>query len=77
MEHSNRLSRKGRGELVGGGFFVFRRGRKSRRVKFDPKTCIPFEHGTEQSARDEAEKLAAANLGSTYCIFVQMGAVKI
>lgn len=42
------------GEVIGGGFFVFRRGDSTNRIR---PSMWPYEHGT----RESAEKMAAAH----------------
>lgn len=42
------------GEKIGGGFFVFRRGRKSGRIRAPE---WPFEHPTFEAAFAEMERL--------------------
>ncbi len=48
--HLNRV-----GEIIGGGFFVVRRGRRTGRICL---TMCPFEHPSMESAGREAERLA-------------------
>jgi len=55
---SPQKSRKG--EEIGGGYFVFRRGKGTGRVRPSP---WPFEHPTICSAKREADKLAAMQPG--------------
>lgn len=62
------LSRKEKGEVVGGGFFVFRRGKRTGRVGCFFST-VPFEHGSFESAATEAQRMATVNLGETYEVF--------
>lgn len=66
-------TRRERGELVGAGFFVFHRGRTSKRIKLNPRNVFPFEHASLELAITEAERLAAANPGMTYAVFQQIG----
>lgn len=44
------------GEAIGGGFFVFRRGDGTGRVRPSP---WPFEHANRAAAEAEAKRLAA------------------
>jgi hypothetical protein len=59
------------GEVVGGGFFVFRRGkttgRISRRVHVPP-----YEHGSREAAEAEATRLAVQYPGETFAVFQQI-----
>lgn len=68
-------SRAQRGEVVGGGFFVFRRGRKSNRIKPEVNG-FPFEHATLRAAEAEAARLAALNPGMTFVVLQQVSATK-
>lgn len=54
-----------KGEKIGGGFLVFRRGRKSNRVK--PSWC-PFEHPSAEAAKVQADKLAKENPESSFVV---------
>lgn len=51
-------------ESVGGGFFVFRRGDWSGRIR--PSKSFPFEHATLEAATAEAARLAASRPGSRF-----------
>lgn len=66
--HENRIKR---GEVVGGGFFVFRRGVTTGRIKVDPER-LPFEHATLDVAQAEAVRLAAANPGVIFSVFQEV-----
>jgi len=57
------------GEVVGNGFFIFRRGEKANRIK---PGHMPYEHPTLESARTERDRLSAANPGKKYHIFSQV-----
>lgn len=65
-----------RGEVIGGGFIVLRRGRSLGRVKIDMKK-LPFEHATLEKANDEARRLAKLFPGSTFSIFQQVISVTL
>jgi hypothetical protein len=56
-----------RGEKVGGGFFVFRRGKKTGRVGI--KTPLPFEHPDYDSAYKEATRMAKKHKGELFEVF--------
>lgn len=45
-----------KGEKIGGGFFVHRRGKTSKRVHAAP---MPFEHATLMKAINECERLGS------------------
>jgi hypothetical protein len=53
-----RIARKG--EEIGGGYFVFRRGDDTGRIRPSP---WPFEHPTLCAAKREADRLAQAYPG--------------
>lgn len=59
--------RKAMGEVVGGGWFVFRRGKKTGRIGAGGQ--LPFEHGSGEAAYKEAERLARKNPGETFQVF--------
>ena len=61
-----------RNEKIGGGHFVFRRGKRTGRVGI--KTSLPFEHPDFDSAMSEARRLAAVNPGETFEVFASTGA---
>lgn len=48
------------GEVIGGGWFVFRRGDGTGRIR---PAHWPFEHASKEAAEAEARKLAEANPG--------------
>lgn len=71
-QHVNKLtSRRERGEVVGGGFIVFRRHRDSGRVAA-PSDGLPFEHPTLEAATLEAARLADKHPGKRFCVFTQV-----
>lgn len=49
-----------KGETIGGGFFVFRRGENTGRIR---PAQWPFEHATFKEAMEQADKLAKAMPG--------------
>jgi hypothetical protein len=66
------------GEVVGGGFFVFRRGKRSKRLRFKQDAIngvavfLPFEHPDMDAALREAARLAHRNPGENYFVFQQV-----
>lgn len=56
------------GEVIGGGFFVFRRGKRTGRVGCRPN-ALPFEHPTYESAKKEADRLSSLCPGETFVVF--------
>lgn len=60
------------GEQIGGGFFVFRRGTTTGRIR--PSKLWPFEHPTLASAEAEAQRLANLWPGQTFAILQQVAA---
>ena len=77
---TEKLNRKGKpihtrpNEVIGGGFFVFRRGNYANRVKPGP---LPFEHGTFESAQTEAIRLANEHPGLKFIILQDLAAVQV
>lgn len=67
-------ARVANGEVVGGGYFVFRRGETTGRIKINPAK-LPFEHGTLESAQREANRLSLLHPGVTFSIFQQSESV--
>lgn len=59
-------------EKIGGGYFVFRRGGNTRRIR---PAYWPFEHATEEAAMRAAMILAEANPGQLFEVFGSLGAV--
>lgn len=57
-------------EAIGGGFFVFRRGRRTGRVGI--RSTMPFEHPDYASAVREAARLAKMT-GETFEVFQTTG----
>ena len=69
--NKTQLEKGRKGEVIGGGFFVFRRGKKTGRVGVRLGTT-PFEHGSYESASAEAKRLTDANPGETYVVFEEL-----
>lgn len=61
-----------KGETIGGGFFVFRRGKKTGRVGCRTP-WVPFEHQTKSAAIAEADRLAQKFPGETFEVFETCG----
>lgn len=59
-----------KGEQIGAGYFVFRRGKKTNRIS--TKSTMPFEHPDLKSAIAEANKLAANNPGERFAVVGQV-----
>jgi len=62
-------------ETIGGGFFVFRRGKKTGRVGV--RGSLPFEHGSLEQAAAEATRLAKLFPGETFEVFQTSGVVAL
>ena len=56
------------GETIGGGFFVFRRGDDTKRIR---PSRWPFEYGLLADAIREADKLAATNPGYKFMVVAE------
>lgn len=69
-----RLYKGRKGETIGGGFIIFRRGKKTGRVSVG--STLPFEHGTFEEAFEEATRLAALFPEESFCVFQQQISVK-
>jgi hypothetical protein len=52
-----------KGETIGGGFFVFRRGDGTNRIR---PSMWPFEYASKEEAETQATALAMANPGYTF-----------
>lgn len=61
-----------KGEQIGGGFFVFRRGTTTGRIR--PGRLWPFEHPTLAAAEAEAQRLANHWPGQTFITVQQVAA---
>lgn len=59
-------------ETIGGGFFVFRRGRRTNRIR---PARFPFEHDTMEAATEAATKLAQQNPGKTFEVYARRSVV--
>ncbi|MGB3833726.1 MAG: hypothetical protein WA975_17895 [Mesorhizobium sp.] len=49
-----------KGEVIGGGYFVFRRGDGTNRIR---PSQWPYEYGSQEAAEEQAKILAKANPG--------------
>lgn len=58
------------GETIGGGYIVMRRGKKTGRVSI--KSTLPFEYGSYDQAKTEAERLKKQNPKETFVVFGMM-----
>lgn len=61
-----------RNEKIGGGHFVFKRGRTTGRIKTGRVGHIPFEHATLEDALDEAARLSVEK-GGKFEVFSRVG----
>lgn len=59
-------------ESIGGGYFVFRRGKKTGRIGCKTP-WVPFEHDSEESAREEADRLSLKLPGESFEVFESAG----
>lgn len=59
-------------EEIGGGHFVFKRGRTTGRIKTGRVGHIPFEHATLEDALDEAARLSVEK-GGKFEVFSRVG----
>lgn len=75
-QRRNRDAAPRRNETIGGGFFVFRRGKKTGRISVS-QWNLQFEHATLAEALAEAARLAAKHPGETYEVFATTGALAL
>lgn len=73
LNHQGKPLKIRRGEVIGGGWFVFRRGEYGNRIKPGP---LPYEHGTFESAQKEAVRLTEINPGQKFVILQDLAAVQ-
>lgn len=59
-------------ETIGGGWFVFRRGGDTKRIR---PALWPFEYATEQEAQAQATLLAIREKGEQFIVVGQSGSV--
>jgi hypothetical protein len=64
-------TRREKGEVIGGGWFVFRRGKRTNRISVR-HSVMPFEHASEESATTEACRLKLYNPNERYGVFKQV-----
>lgn len=57
------------GEEIGGGFFVFRRGRRTGRIR---PSWLAFEHPGLEAACAEADRLAMLHPGRAFVVVAQI-----
>lgn len=69
--NKKQLNEGRKGEVIGGGFFVFRRGKTTGRVGVRLNT-IPFEHGSYESAAQEAKRLSEVSPGEAFSVFEEL-----
>jgi hypothetical protein len=63
-------------EKIGGGYFVFRRGKKTGRISVRT-SVLPFEHPTFAAAMEEAHRLAEKHVGETFEVFNRIALVQV
>lgn len=69
--HTLRNPKKTRkGEVIGGGWWVFRRGDGTGRIRVP---MWPYEHPDAESAHKQAENLAVQNPGEKFVVVHQHG----
>lgn len=61
-----------RGETIGGGFFVFARGRSTGRIR---PTSVPFEYDSLAKAGEAARRLHSDRPGRSFDIFERVATV--
>lgn len=64
-------SRKDKGEVVGGGYIVFRRGKRTGRLGIKNGAII-FEHPSMEAALAEAHRLAILQPAEKFVIFKEV-----
>ncbi len=78
MTHDYLKKRAAKGEVVGGGFIVIRRGDGSGRFRANVTKgfVTPFEHPTREAAEAQARRLASLpDAKGTYCVLQQITAI--
>ena len=65
-----RRSRKRKGEVIGGGYFVYRRGKRTGRISIASK--LPFEHPSFEAALQEADRLHALEPKESFGVMCEM-----
>jgi hypothetical protein len=68
-------TRTNKGEVIGGGYFVFRRNSVTGRVR--GATSVSLEHGTYKSAYEEADRLSKLEPGATFEVYERIETVRI
>lgn len=63
-------SRKKTGEVIGGGYFVYRRGKKTNRISIASK--LPFEHPSFEAAVREADRLHSLMPNEKFAVIGEM-----
>lgn len=63
---SDALYKGRKGEEIGGGWFVFRRGKKTGRIGVG--TTLPFEHPDYEAALTEADRLRKKYPDETFVV---------
>ncbi|PWJ81559.1 hypothetical protein C7441_11091 [Pseudaminobacter salicylatoxidans] len=64
-----------KGEVIGGGFFVFRRGDGTNRIR---PSQWPYEYGSQEAAEEQARILAKSNPGYRFdVLYVVSGFIEV
>ncbi len=61
------------GEKIGAGFFVFRRGDSTNRIR---PSQLPFEHPSKEAALAEAVRLAGVRPGYSFDVFERVSSIR-
>lgn len=62
------------GETIGGGYFVFRRGEETNRIR---PAQWPFEYASVEEALKQAHKLALENPGFRFIVVSEINAYQV
>jgi hypothetical protein len=62
------------GETIGGGYFIFRRGDGTKRIR---PSQWPFEYASFDAAREQAKALAAGNPGYAFDVVAVLASERV